>query len=70
MLDNLVLRKFGDEFLGYGKEHNWTHNNALWELLYAKVLILMYNIDVMHQERNIGESILSTCMTFTDKTKR
>jgi hypothetical protein len=21
----------------------------------------MYNIDIMHQERNIGESILSTC---------
>jgi hypothetical protein len=27
------------------------------------------NIDVMHQERNVGESILSTCMAFTDKTK-
>jgi hypothetical protein len=29
----------------------------------------MHNIDVMHQERNVGESILSTCMSFTDKTK-
>jgi hypothetical protein len=29
----------------------------------------MHNIDIMHQERNIGESILSTCMSFTDKTK-
>jgi hypothetical protein len=29
----------------------------------------MQNIDVMHQERNFGESILSTCMTFADKTK-
>jgi hypothetical protein len=29
----------------------------------------MHNIDVMHQERNVDESILSTCMTFTDKTK-
>jgi hypothetical protein len=29
----------------------------------------MYNIDVMHQECNIGESILSTCMAFMDKTK-
>jgi hypothetical protein len=26
-------------------------------------------IDVMHQERNVGESILSTCMSFLDKTK-
>jgi hypothetical protein len=29
----------------------------------------MHNIDVMHRERNIGESILSTCMAFTDKIK-
>jgi hypothetical protein len=29
MLDNLVLKKNGDEFVGYGKEHNWTHNCAL-----------------------------------------
>jgi hypothetical protein len=24
---------------------------------------------VMHQERNMGESIISTCMNITDKTK-
>jgi hypothetical protein len=29
----------------------------------------MHNIGIMHQERNVGESILSTCMSFTDKTK-
>jgi hypothetical protein len=51
------------------KVHNWTHRYALWELPYAKALILMHNIDVMHQERNVGESILSTCMAFTDKIK-
>jgi hypothetical protein len=28
----------------------------------------MHNIDIMHQEHNIGESILSTCMVFVDKT--
>jgi hypothetical protein len=32
-------------------------------------LILMDNIDVMHQERNMGESIISTCLNITDKTK-
>jgi hypothetical protein len=32
-------------------------------------LILMHNIDVMHQERNMGESIISTCMGFSGKTK-
>jgi hypothetical protein len=29
----------------------------------------MHNIDVMHQKYNVGESILSTCTSFTDKTK-
>jgi hypothetical protein len=69
MLDNLVLSKNEDAFVGYGEEHNWTHKCALWKLTYAKALILMHNIDVMHQKRNVGESILSTCKTFTDKTK-
>jgi hypothetical protein len=33
------------------------------------VLILMHNIDVMHQERNMGESIISTYMGLLGKTK-
>jgi hypothetical protein len=69
MLDNLVLNKNGDEFVGYGEEHNWTHKCALWELPCTKALILMHNINVMHQERNVGESILSTCMAFADNIK-
>jgi hypothetical protein len=32
-------------------------------------LILMHNIDVMQQERNMGESIIGTCMCFLGKTK-
>jgi hypothetical protein len=69
MLDKLVLDKNGAEFVGFGKEHNWTHKCGLWELPYVKALILMHNIDVMHQERNVGESIISTCMDFANKTK-
>jgi hypothetical protein len=69
MLDNLVLKKNGDDFVGYRKEYNWTHKCALWELPYAKALILMHNIDIMHQEHNVGKNILSTCMAFTDRTK-
>jgi hypothetical protein len=42
-------------FEGYGETHNWTHKCALWELLYILALILMQNIDVMHQEHNMGE---------------
>jgi hypothetical protein len=56
-------------FEGYRETHNWTHKYALWEFSYMPMLILMYNIDVMHQECNIGESIISTCMTFLGKTK-
>jgi hypothetical protein len=32
-------------------------------------LILMHNTDVIHQERNMAESIISTCMGLLDKTK-
>ena len=39
------------------------------EASYAKVLILMHNIDPMHQEPNDGESILMTCMNFSNKSK-
>jgi hypothetical protein len=56
-------------FKGYEQEHNWTHICALWELFYVKALILMHNIDVMHQECNMGESIISTCMALSGKTK-
>jgi hypothetical protein len=56
-------------FEGYGEMHNWTHKCALWELSCMLALIVMHNIDVMHQECNMGESIISTCMSFPDKTK-
>lgn len=56
-------------FVGYGTEHNWTHISSLWELPYAKHLILPYNIDLMHQERNVCESIISMVFDITDKTK-
>jgi hypothetical protein len=29
----------------------------------------MHNIDIMHQEHNVGESILSAYMSFTNKIK-
>jgi hypothetical protein len=69
MLNNLVPKENRDEFVGYGNEHNWIHKCVLWELSYAKALILMHNIDIMHQERNVDESILGTCMNFVEKIK-
>jgi hypothetical protein len=56
-------------FEGYEETHNWTHKCALWEFSYMSTLILMHNIDVMHQECNMGESIISTLLGFPGKTK-
>ena len=34
-----------------------------------EALILPHNIDLMHQERNVAESIISMCFDFTGLTK-
>jgi hypothetical protein len=68
-LSKLVLNRERNGYEGYEEEHNWIHICALWELPYAHALILMYNIDVMHQECNVAESIVSTCLDITGKTK-
>jgi hypothetical protein len=68
-LSKLVLNRDGNEYERYGEEHNWTHICALWELPYAHALILMHNINVVHQERNVIECIVSTCMDIMGKTK-
>jgi hypothetical protein len=70
MLDNLTpYPERPGYFEGYEEPHNWTHKCALWELPYMPVLILMHNTDVMHQECNMGECIISTCMGFLRKSK-
>jgi hypothetical protein len=58
-LNDLKLNEHGNCFECYGTKHNWTHKYGLWELPYMKALILMHNIDVMHQGPNMGESIIS-----------
>jgi hypothetical protein len=64
MLKNLKESENG-VFEGYGENLNWTHKYCLWKLSYAKALILPYNIDLMQQERNIAESIMSMCLDVT-----
>ena len=68
-LDNLVLNETGVGYIGFEEEHNWTHICGIWELPYAKALILMHNINIMHQERNFAESVVSSCLDLPDKTK-
>jgi hypothetical protein len=56
-------------FEGYGEKYNWTHKSYLWELPYAKTLILPHNIDLMHQECNVAESIIIMCFDVTGFSK-
>jgi hypothetical protein len=58
-----------DGFEGVKEEHNWTHIAAIWSLSSAAILILPHNLDVMHQECNVAESIISMVFDFKDKTK-
>jgi hypothetical protein len=64
ILDDLKDLENGG-FEGYSEKHNWTHKNCLWELPYAKALILLHNIDLTHQEQNAPESIISMCFDVT-----
>jgi hypothetical protein len=68
-LSKQVLNREGNVYEGYGEEHNWTHICALWELPYAQSLILIHNIDAMHQECNVAERIVSMCIDIMGKTK-
>jgi hypothetical protein len=56
-------------FEDYRKKHNWTHKSCLWELPYAKALILPHNIDLIHQECSVAESIISMCFDVTGFSK-
>jgi hypothetical protein len=59
----------GNGFEGYGEEHKWSHIPDLWRLPYFYKLLLPRNIDVMHNEKNVVESIFSTIFDIPEKTK-
>jgi hypothetical protein len=71
MLDKLTsdLERPG-YFKGYGEMHNWAHKCTLWELPYVPALILMHNIDVMHQEHNMCEKHHKHMHGFAGQNKR
>jgi hypothetical protein len=68
MLDEFKESQNGG-FEGYGEKHNWTYKNCLWKLSYANTLILLHNIDLMHQKRNVAKSIISICFDVTGFSK-
>jgi hypothetical protein len=68
MLDDLKESENGG-FEGYGENYNWTPKICLWKLPYAKVLILPHNINLMHQECNVVESIINMWFDVIDFLK-
>jgi hypothetical protein len=60
----LLLNEKGDKYKGFEVDHSCTHICGLWELPYMSSLILVHNIDAMHQESNVVEALIHTCMHF------
>jgi len=58
-----------DDTQNYGKLHNWTHISCFWQLPYFRKLLLRHNIDLMNNEKNLGEAIWNTSFDILDKTK-
>ncbi|XP_057250770.1 uncharacterized protein LOC130591463 [Beta vulgaris subsp. vulgaris] len=48
---------------------NWNKKSIFFELPYWKTLLLRYNLDVMHIEKNICDIILGTIMNIKGQTK-
>ena len=59
----------GPRYVGYGETHNWTHVAGLTQLEYYKDLELPHNIDVMHTEKNVGESLFHTVLNIPGEVK-
>jgi hypothetical protein len=67
-IDGLVVKPQGG-FEGYSEQHFWTHKSGLTRLPYYDDLLLPHNIDVMHTEKNVAESVWGTLMDIPGKTK-
>ncbi|XP_026437833.1 uncharacterized protein LOC113336056 [Papaver somniferum] len=53
----------------YDFELNWTKKSIFFELPYWKINKLRHNVDVMHVEKNICDSVVGTLMDIEKKTK-
>ncbi|XP_058723125.1 uncharacterized protein LOC131594944 [Vicia villosa] len=72
-LENLELVTFG-KFTKKRKrtkkvDHNWKKKSVFFELPYWRTLLLRHNLDVMHIEKNICESVVGTLLDIEGKTK-
>ncbi|CAN6704527.1 unnamed protein product [Malus baccata var. baccata] len=48
---------------------NWTHKSILFELPYWSKLKLRHNLDVMHIEKNVFDTLVGTILNIEGKTK-
>jgi len=58
-------RKRGDRYL----VHQWKKRSIFFELPYWRHLLIRYNLDVMHIEKNICDNILGTLLDIPGKNK-
>jgi hypothetical protein len=49
--------------------HNWRKKSIFFELPYWESLLIRHNLDVMHIEKNICESIVGTLLEIDSKCK-
>ena len=51
------------------RNDNWRKKSIFFELPYWKTLVLRHNLDVMHVEKNICDSVVGTLLKLEEKTK-
>ncbi|XP_062093595.1 uncharacterized protein LOC133799612 [Humulus lupulus] len=54
---------------GYENKTNWRRKSIFWELEYWPKLKLRHNLDVMHIEKNICDSVVGTIFSIDGKSK-
>ncbi|XP_057443879.1 uncharacterized protein LOC130736038 [Lotus japonicus] len=78
--DQVIAQLEGLELLPFGKatrkrkriakvNHNWKKKSIFFELPYWRTNLLRHNIDVMHVDKNICESVIGTLLDLEGKTK-
>ncbi|CAN6704449.1 unnamed protein product [Malus baccata var. baccata] len=74
ILDQLNSLEFGHFDIGVNKPRptthlNWTHKSMLFELPYWSKLKLRHNLNVMHIEKNVFDTLVGTIIDIEGKTK-
>ncbi|KAL0339268.1 UNVERIFIED_CONTAM: hypothetical protein Sangu_1448900 [Sesamum angustifolium] len=54
---------------GYGSNCNWTKKSSFSDPPYLSTLLIRYNLDVMHIEKNIFDNIFNIIMDIKENTK-